>query len=268
MNDDFEGETVAAYNKRAWDKLARSGNQWTIPVSPEEIAQARQGIVSVVLTPKLPVPQSWLGNLKGKKVLGLASAGGQQCPRFAAAGAEVTVIDNSPEQLARDRLVAEREGLSITLIEGDMRDLSRLADNSFDLVFHPVSNGFVPNVRPVWNEAFRVLKPGGELLSGFANPVIYMLDLEKEREGIVQLKYTLPFSSTEQAHDPEIIKLREAGEPLDFGHTLDDQIGGQIDAGFHIVGFYEDGWGGERSPLYALMKGFLATRARKPAVRA
>ncbi|MEQ1753514.1 MAG: class I SAM-dependent methyltransferase [Micropepsaceae bacterium] len=264
MSDQYGGETIAAYNKRAWDTLARSGNQWTIPVSPEVIADARQGTLSVVLTPTIPVPAAWLGELKGKRVLGLASAGGQQGPCLAAAGADVTVFDNSPEQLARDRMVAEREGLSIRLVEGDMRDLSCFADASFDLVFHPVSNGFVPNVRPVWLEAFRVLKPGGEMLAGFANPVLYMLDLAKERDGIVQLKYKLPFSSTEQADDPEIIKLREAGEPLDFGHTLDDQLGGQIDAGFHIVGFYEDGWGVERSPLYGLMKSFIATRSRKP----
>ena len=264
MSDKYLNESVAAYNKRAWDTLARSGNQWTIPVSPEIIADARKGKLSIVLTPTIPVPAAWFGDLKGKRVLGLASAGGQQGPCLAAAGANVTIIDNSPEQLARDRSVAEREGLSIQLVEGDMRDLSVFADGSFDLVFHPVSNGFVPDVRPVWREAFRVLKPGGELLAGFANPVLYMLDLAKEREGIVQLKYKLPFSSTEQAGDPEIIKLREAGEPLDFGHTLDDQIGGQTDVGFQIIGFYEDGWGEESSPLYALMKAFIATRSRKP----
>lgn len=264
MSGKYLYESVAAYNKRAWDTLARSGNQWTIPVSPEVIADARKGKLCLVLTPTIPVPMTWFGDLKGKRVLGLASAGGQQGPCLAAAGADVTIIDNSPEQLARDRHVAEREGLSIRLVEGDMRDLSAFADGSFDLVFHPVSNGFVPDVRPVWREAFRVLKPGGELLAGFANPVLYMLDLAKEREGIVQLKYKLPFSSTEQAGDPEIIKLREAGEPLDFGHTLDDQIGGQTDVGFQIIGFYEDGWGEERSPLYALMKAFIATRSRKP----
>ena len=36
-----------------------------------------------------------------------------------------------------------------------------LADESFDVVFHPVSNVFAPRVRPVWQEAFRVLRPGG-----------------------------------------------------------------------------------------------------------
>ncbi len=59
-----------------------------------------------------------------------------------------------------------------------MRDLSAFADESFDLVFHPVSNLFVPEVRPVWNEAFRVLRRGGSLLAGFLNPAVYIFDLE------------------------------------------------------------------------------------------
>ena len=80
------------------------------------------------------------------------------------------MFDNSPQQLARDRLVAEREGLEIRTVQGDMRDLSAFADASFDLVFHPVSNLFCPEVRPVWREAYRVLRQGGILLAGFMNP--------------------------------------------------------------------------------------------------
>lgn len=263
MSDDG----VAAFNKKAWDALARSGNPWTLPVSPDVIADARRGKLSLVLTPTKPVPAAWLGDLKGKIVLGLASGGGQQGPCLAAAGAEVTIFDNSPEQLSRDRLVAEREGLSIRLVEGDMKDLSCFGDDTFDLIFHPCSNGFVPDVRPVWREAYRVLKPGGDMLAGFANPIVYMPDLAREREGVVELKYKLPFSSIASAEDPEIRTLREAGEPLDFGHTLEDQIGGQTDAGFHIISLFEDGWGAERSPLYALMNCYIATRARKPSAR-
>ena len=102
------------------------------------------------------------------------------------------------------------------------------------------------------------------LVAGFVNPVVFMLDLARERDGMVELKYKAPFKSTEHADDPEIIKLRAAGEPMDFGHTLEDQIGGQTDAGFEITGMFEDGWGAERSPLFALMNCYIATRARKP----
>lgn len=263
MNDTFEGETVAAYNRRAWDKLAREGNEWTVPVSPETIAKARKGELSLVLTPMAPVPMHWFGDLKGLRVLGLASAGGQQGPCLAAAGAVVTVFDNSPEQLARDRAVAEREGLALTTVEGDMRDLSMFADASFDLIFHPCSNCFVPDVRPVWREAYRVLKCGGYLLAGIVNPIVFAGDLALEREGIVQLKYKVPYSELDYPDDEEIQALRENGEPLAFGHTLEDQIGGQLDAGFQLVGFYEDGWDSDRGPLHRLMKAYIATRARK-----
>lgn len=257
-------DDVTGYNKQAWDGLARKGNEWTLPVSAEVVQAARLGHLSVLLTPTKPVPAAWLGDLRGKRVLGLASAGGQQGPCLSAAGAEVTIFDNSPEQLSRDRLVADREGLSIRTVEGDMKDLSVFAGGSFDMIFHPCSNCFVPDVRPVWREAYRVLRPGGELLAGFSNPVVFMVDLAREREGVVELKYKAPFNSVESADDPEIRKLRESGEPLDFGHTLQDQIGGQTDVGFHIVSMFEDGWGPDRSPLFALMNCYIATRARKP----
>lgn len=255
---------VAAFNKAAWDALARRGNQWTIPVQQDEVQRARSGDVRVVLTPTRPVPPEWLGDLRGKSVLGLASAGGQQGPLLAAAGAHVTVLDNSPAQLGQDRLVAKREGLQITLIEGDMRDLSCLQDQSFDLVFHPCSNCFVPDVLAVWEECFRVLKPGGDLLAGFVNPVVFMMDLEQERAGHVILKYKTPFSQFDYPGDPELTRLRSDGEPIDFGHSLQDQIGGQLAAGFHLVSLFEDGWPADRSPIHALMKCYLATRARKP----
>lgn len=263
MTETFERDSVAAYNMRAWDRLAREGNRWTLPVSSEMIAEARGGKLSLLLTPATPVPMAWFGDLRGSHVLGLASAGGQQGPCLAAAGAVVTVIDNSPEQLSRDREVASREGLALTTVEGDMRDLSAFKDESFDLVFHPCSNCFVPDVRPVWREAYRVLKRGGHLLAGFVNPIFFALDLAKEREGIVQLKYKIPVSELDYADDEEIRALHADGEPLSFGHTLEDQIGGQLDAGFQLVAMFEDGRPDDPSPIHKLMKAYIATRATK-----
>ncbi len=103
---------------------SEAGDEWTIPVSSEVIERARQGDWSVILTPTKPVPRSWLGELAGARVLCLASGGGQQSPILAAAGAIVTALDNSPEQLARDRYVATREELEVTCELGTMTDLS------------------------------------------------------------------------------------------------------------------------------------------------
>jgi 2-polyprenyl-3-methyl-5-hydroxy-6-metoxy-1,4-benzoquinol methylase len=99
----------------------------------------------VVLIGYEPVPRDWFpADLTGVAVLALASGGGQQGPVLAAAGADVTVFDNSPRQLGRDREVAEREGLALRTVLGDMRDLSAFPGDSFDLVFNPVSNTFCP----------------------------------------------------------------------------------------------------------------------------
>jgi len=155
---------IRAYNREAWNRQVEEGNEWTLPVSSEVIAAARKGQWQIVLTPIKPVPQAWFPKLAGLDTLCLASAGGQQAPVLAAAGGKVTVLDNSPRQLAQDRFVAERDGLSIITVEGDMRDLSMFSDQSFGLIFHPVSNLFVPDIRPVWRETFRVLRREGVLL--------------------------------------------------------------------------------------------------------
>jgi 2-polyprenyl-3-methyl-5-hydroxy-6-metoxy-1,4-benzoquinol methylase len=127
-----------AHNRAAWDAQVAAGNRWTQPVSSDEVAGARAGDWQVVLTPTVPVPRGWFGDLRGKRVLGLASGGGQQGPLLAAAGAEVTIFDNSPAQLAQDRLVADRDGLTIATVQGDMRDLSAFADASLRSGLSPV----------------------------------------------------------------------------------------------------------------------------------
>ncbi|MBN1266990.1 MAG: methyltransferase domain-containing protein [Anaerolineales bacterium] len=257
---------VRAYNRKAWDREVAGGNPWTIPVSHEEIEAARRGEWQIVLTPSVPVPRDWFPALDGCRVLCLASGGGQQGPILAAAGAQVTVLDNSPRQLQRDRDVAAREGLPIETIDGDMRDLHMFPDDSFDLIIHPVSNLFVPDIQPVWEESFRVLHPGGSLLSGFNNPVRYMFDLElEEKERILQVKYALPYSDMESLDKNARQKLLDAGEPLEFSHTLDAQIGGQLQAGFVLTGFFEDIYPDmEEDLLSQYTPSFIATRAVKP----
>jgi SAM-dependent methyltransferase len=255
---------IADHNRRAWDHLVRRGDQWTVPVGPEVIEAARGGEWQVVLTPRRPVPRGWFPPLAGARTLCLAGAGGQQAPVLAAAGAIVTVFDNSPRQLVQDRRVARRERLQIVTVLGDMRDLSAFPDASFDLVVHPCSNCFVPAVRQVWRETARVLAPGGILLAGFINPAAFLFDdTAAQRGGVLVVRHRLPYADTTSLTPAELAALTEDGEPRVFGHSLEDQVGGQTEAGLVITGMYEDIWPG--TPLAEYMPSMIATRARKPA---
>lgn len=254
---------IVQYNRTAWTNEVEKQNMWTIPVTPEQVARAKAGDYEMVLTPTKPVPKNWIGDVRDKRVLCLASGGGQQGPIFAALGAEVTVFDNCPAQLEKDAFVARRDGLSIQLVQGDMRDLSAFADDSFDLIFHPVSNCFAPDILPVWRECFRVLCVGGSLLAGFQNPVVYLFDMDEWDNGNLVIRYTLPYSDVEQLPKERLQKYIDDGEPLVFGHTLTEQMGGQIAAGLKIVGFYEDRQGRSDGLLDPYMDSFIATRAVK-----
>ena len=256
---------IHEHNSAAWDALAENNIEWSIPVSEKEIERARGGDWEVILTPIKAVPREWFGDARGKDVLCLASGGGQQAPILAAAGARVTSFDASAEQLKRDGFVAERENLEIRLEKGDAADLSRFAHESFDLIFHPCSNCFMEKLAPVWRECFRVLRRGGALLSGFNNPIIYIFDRFAEyNEGVLKIRHKLPFSDLESLTEREQKELIEKNETFEFSHTLEEQIGGQIEAGFLIAGFYEDWWTDEARLLNKYAPTFIATKAIKP----
>jgi SAM-dependent methyltransferase len=251
-----------AHNRAAWDREVGNDNEWTRPVGPDVIARARAGEWSVVLIGYEPVPRDWFPPvLAGASVLCLASGGGQQGPVLAAAGADVTVLDNSPRQLSRDEEVAARDGLAIRTVLGDMRDLSDFPDASFDLVFHPVSNLFCPELPPVWRECFRVLRPGGLLLAGFLNPDLYIFDMAALDRGEFVVRHPLPFSTLELSEAERQLAYGD-GAPIEFSHSLTDQLGGQLAAGFRLTHLVEAPHQADATGRY--LPGYIATRAIRP----
>ena len=247
-------------NSKIWDKRVEKNDKWSIPVSSEIISQAREGTWSIVLTPTKPVPKDWFpDSLAGKKILCLASGGGQQGPVLAALGADVTVFDNSKKQLEKDEFVAARDNLRIKTVQGNMQDLSVLEDESFDCIIHPWSNGYIDDVRPVWKECARVLKKNGLLLAGFGNPIEYIFNVGKLEKGILSVENTIPYADIEHMDDSETRAVVEE-DGYSWSHTLEDQIQGQIEVGFAIIGFYEDtGW----SVLNKYINSSIATKAIK-----
>lgn len=220
-------------NAETIDRWIAEGWEWGVPIDHETYEKAKGGSWDVLLTPTKPVPHEWFGELKGKKVLGLASGGGQQMPIFTALGAECTVLDYSPAQLESERLVAQREGYSIEIVRADMTKPLPFGDESFDLIFHPVSNCYVEEVEPIWRECWRVLKYGGALLAGLDNGVNFYFDEAEEK-----IAFTMPFNPVKNEEHRKFLADQDCG--MQFSHSLTDQIGGQLRAGFRLTDVYED----------------------------
>ncbi|ACL77096.1 class I SAM-dependent methyltransferase [Ruminiclostridium cellulolyticum] len=247
-------------NEKVWDTRSENNDRWSLPVSSEMVEQAKRGNWTIGLTPKKAIPSTWFPNeLSKKKILCLASGGGQQGPILAATGADVTVFDNSSKQLEKDQFVAKRDHLRIKTVQGNMQDLSMFEDESFDCIIHPWSNGYVDNVLPVWRECARVLKKKGLLLAGFGNPIEYIFDLGKFEQGLFEVKHSIPYADIKHMDDENVRSIVESDGYI-WGHTLENQIQGQIDAGFAIIGFYEDRGG---SALDQYISTSIATKAIK-----
>ena len=220
-------------NAQTIDRWVDEGWKWGTPISHEEFEKAKAGEWSMLLTPTKPVPRHWVPALRGCRVLGLASGGGQQMPIFAAQGAVCTVLDYSARQIESDERVAEREGYTIEAVRADMTKPLPFADESFDLIFHPVSNCYIREVEPVWRECWRVLRPGGLLMAGLDNGFNFLFDGDEEH-----VTGFLPFDPT--VNEEQRLALEQAGEAVEFSHTIDEQIGGQLRAGFRLLDVYGD----------------------------
>lgn len=243
-------------NSQVIDRWVEEGWEWGVPITHEVYENAKNGNWDVVLTPTKPVPHSWFGDLERKKVLGLASGGGQQMPIFASLGAQCTVLDYSQKQLDSEAMVAQREGYEIEIIKADMTQPLPFPDNSFDLIFHPVSNCYIEKVEPVFAECYRILKPGGVLLCGLGNEVNYLVN---EEETVIST--AMPFNPLINEDQRKLLEDEDCG--MQFSHNMEEQIGGQLKAGFLLTDLYGDTNGEGR--LHEMnIETYIATRAVKP----
>lgn len=215
--------------ERNIDRLVESGVNWSACATPQQLQQARNGRLELMFGSDQAIPPEWLGDLNGKKALCLAGAGGLQAPLLACAGAEVTVLDLSERMLDKDREIAARENLAITIEHGNMCDLSRFAEDSFDLVLNPPSLFYVPDVMPVFREVYRVLKKGGSFIMSSSNPIAYVCDYDAE-QGCYKAINRMPYRSTDHA---------DQGDWVEYGHTMESYIGGQLKCGFVLTDYVE-----------------------------
>jgi ubiquinone/menaquinone biosynthesis C-methylase UbiE len=152
----------------------REGECFTRPARDEDFADPLGTVDGI----------GWLGgDIRGKRLLCLAAGGGKHGPLYAAAGASVTVVDISPAMLELDRQVAAERKLSLRTVEASMDELPMLAAGEFDIVIHPVSTCYVPEILPVYREVARVTRSGGLYISQHKSPTSLQADIQPSARG-------------------------------------------------------------------------------------
>ena len=214
------------HNRRAWDALARRRAALAKPVSDDDFRNPLKTVD----------PLGWLGScLAGRQVLCLAAGGGRQSALYAAAGAQVTVVDISGEMLSLDRQVAAERRLGIRAIQASMDALPMLDDGEFDIVIHPVSTCYVADVGPVFREVARLTRPGGLYVSQHKSPTSLQTDIRPEH-GSYRLRE--PYYREGPLPAAEPCRVREPGT-LEFVHRWEELIGRMCRAGFAIEDLVE-----------------------------
>lgn len=211
------------------DNLVANNVDWTACALKEQLQAAREGKLSLSFFNK-EIPKEWLKDIQGKKVLCLAGAGGLQAPLLACAGAKVTVIDISNKMLDKDREIAKNEHLQIEIVKGNICDLSMFHNDFFDFIINPPSLMYIPKLSIVFKECYRVLNKGGIFIMIAPNPINYVCDyVDDENGGYYKAVHKMPFFS----------KDYDNSDWIEYGHTMEEYLGGLIACGFLINGYME-----------------------------
>lgn len=224
-------DEIGAANERHWARMVREGCEFTRPwlnLDRDLLLRYVEGRLDPVPTPLLEMyPVNVLANVEGRQVLCLASGGGQQSAVFGLLGARVTVVDLTEGQLEGDVAAAAQYGYEVTTVCADMRDLSCLGEGGFDLVYQAPSMAYVPDVRQVYAEVFRVLKPKGTYRVCFTNPATEFVDCDSwDGKGY---RITQPYSERTERTGTE-----GATGSIQFRHYMADIFNGLIEQGFSI----------------------------------
>lgn len=223
-------DEAAIANRMLWEREVQKGCGYTIPWLDLDIASLRRFAEGELAA--LPEPMSCIfpaicfSGVEDKDVLCLAAGGGQQSAVFGLLGAHVTIADLAEGQLAGDRKAAAHYGYDLRTVCADMRDLSELDDESFDLVFQANSMAYVPDVRVVYAEVARVLKASGIYRVDCSNPATAFMKWNDEAYCV-----SAPYN--------EKVNRRDDGG-MEFRHYMDDIFNGLIDSGFSIQSVHEE----------------------------
>lgn len=239
-SDEYDSSAIARANARAWDAEVGRGHWATVPLTDDEFHDAARDGFPVSVTGSRPVPASWLGDLAGRRVLCIACGGGQQTVLLAGRGATVTSLENSAQQLQRDIDTCAKFGLELSAVEGSMDELHSLSSSTFDIVVLGMGAQFVADLRPVFAHIRRILTTDGFFIGGFVNPVCYVFDWKAQADNKLEVRHKVPYSDLTSLPEDERLALFGPDAPLEFGHSLEEIIGGLSAEGLCINGYLEE----------------------------
>jgi len=264
-------DAVAEHNLRMWDRLASAGIPYTRPQgTPPRDARGKRRFLD-----ELTYGQIKGLKLDGRRVLSLAGGGGWDPILFAELGAETTLFDLSPRQLATVRTLARERGTKLRFVQGDMRDLSRFAEGEFDVVYHHHSLVFVPDAARVIEEVARVLAPGGTYVFSTMHPVtLRMYETWTGTGWGFKQRYFENGPVPAKSPTWEFDDVRVDAPTLEYGHRFSDLVNACVRAKLVVDGLWEwspgdaGGPAGSDDDLERSLPAYVAIRARRLPVAA
>ncbi len=211
-------DEIGAANHELWEREVREGCGYCVPwldLDRETPLDSAPGLY----------PAELFAEVAGRRVLCLAAGGGQQSAVFGILGADVTVVDFVEGQLEGDRIAAKHYGYEVATVRCDMRDLSVLERESFDLVFQANSMAYVPDCAAVFAQVARVLRPDGVYRVEFQQPATFAVEWDGGA-------YRVSRPYAERTHE------RSDGG-IETRHTLADIFNGLMRTGFEIESVHE-----------------------------
>jgi len=251
-------------NQQAWNQLADSGSLFAKVATDDECRNPLQALDG----------RGWLPTtVAGLNVLCLASGGGWQSILYAAAGANVTVVDLSESMLRLDSREAKRRRFQVQTVHTSMEDLSMFAADSFDIVHQPVSTCYVPDLKCVYAEIARVVRSGGLYISQHKQPVSLQISHRNERQ---QFVIGVEYYHEGPLPNQQDTSYRES-DATEYLHRLDEIVGDLCLSGFVIEDLREPkradykvdvshfGYRGRFVPPYLRMKARRIARSQSSA---
>ncbi len=245
------------YARLWWEKAARDFLGWyQHPIAVEYGAGINEEKLQLI------------GPVAGKRVLEIGCGGGQCSIAFARQGALVTSLDITAAQIEIARELAEQNGVSLTLIQRDMTDLSPIPSESQDIVFSANAFDYVNDIRACFREVHRVLKADGLFVWSIGHPFTGIIDPKTMLPTRSYFDTGFVVSGLEVSDEPGFAFAENRRTASDYFNTL-------VDTGFRVERMLEPdprpvdpdnprNWLWDQTPRFLeLFPGYMVFKCRK-----